>query len=390
MRAIIPTVLLLLPSAFALRTSFGAPGESMTFTFPNNNPSEHNGAHNFTVATTSGDYKNVIPIRSKSQSSNTPETNDSPESDDTNPGKTITTPTGQQVADIAGASSQISDHGGPVMTGIPNMYVIFYGTFTATQQSIIKTYMTNLGSSPWLHIITGYSGTKSGTITGNTTFVSTFANSTYMGTALTDTDVQDIVTTALADKTFTATPDTNGIYYVLTASNVNQGTTSTSGRTTTVSGFCTQYCGWHSYFSYTYGGTTVTCTTGQRNCHSGTTGGTTVVIKYAWIGDPSTCPDECAPTQNEAVSPNSDVGVDAMLSVISHETAETITDPELSTWYDTSGNECADKCAWTFNNTYYVTGTSGAQYNVQLGGGKYLIQQDWVNIGKGYCGITYP
>jgi hypothetical protein len=252
------------------------------------------------------------------------------------------------------------------------MYVIYYGTFTSNQQNIINTYMQHLGGSPWLSIITSYSTTAK-PIDGKIVFQTDATNTTYMGTALTDTDVQDIVTTAIANGTLSTGPDPNGIYYVLTASGVNQGTSTRTGRTTTVSGFCTQYCGWHSYFTYKTG--------------SGKTAQSTVV-KYAWIGDPSTCPSACAPTPNETVSPNNDVGVDAMLSVISHETAETITDPTLSTWYDGSGNECADKCAWNFNTTLTKKMSSNAaQYNMVLNGNYYMIQQDWVNAGKGYCGM---
>jgi hypothetical protein len=40
----------------------------------------------------------------------------------------------------------------------------------------------------------------------------------------------------------------------------------------------------------------------------------------------------------------------------------------------TQGYENADKCAWTFGDTYSV-GTSGAKANVNLAGQDYLIQR---------------
>ena len=104
---------------------------------------------------------------------------------------------------------------------------------------------------------------------------------------------------------------------VLTAPGVNE-----------TSGFLTQYCGWHTYG--TYNGTN---------------------IKYAFIGNaagPSL--GNCA--EQTGKSPNSDPGVDAMVSVMSHELEEAASDPHLNAWYDTSGNENADKCAWTFGTTY--------------------------------------
>jgi hypothetical protein len=64
-----------------------------------------------------------------------------------------------------------------------------------------------------------------------------------------------------------------------------------------------------------------------------------------------------------------------MSSVMVHEVDETLTDPTFNAWYDSTGAESADKCAWSFGKTLRV-GTS--QYNVTLGSIKYLIQQDWL------------
>ena len=104
---------------------------------------------------------------------------------------------------------------------------------------------------------------------------------------------------------------------VLTAPGVNE-----------TSGFLTQYCGWHTYGTY-----------GSTN------------IKYAFIGDAAGPRlGNCA--QQTGKSPNGDPGVDAMVSVMSHELEESASDPLLNAWYDSSGNENADKCAWTFGTTY--------------------------------------
>ncbi len=75
-----------------------------------------------------------------------------------------------------------------------------------------------------------------------------------------------------------------------------------------------------------------------------------------------------------------------MASIIAHELEESVTDPGQSAWYDSSGNEIADKCAWTFGATYTAAGNSKA--NMQLGGKDYLIQQNWVNAGGGYCALS--
>ena len=75
-----------------------------------------------------------------------------------------------------------------------------------------------------------------------------------------------------------------------------------------------------------------------------------------------------------------------MASIIAHELEEAVTDPVFSGWYDRTGQENADKCAWTFGKTY---GTNGALANMKLGTKDYLIQQNWVNSGAGYCALSF-
>ena len=144
--------------------------------------------------------------------------------------------------------------------------------------------------------------------------------------------------------------DTNGVYFVLTSADVNA-----------TSGFCTQYCGWHD---------------------DGTIAGSN--IKYAFVGNPDRCPSSCA---EQTTSPNGNAGADGMASIIAHESEEAISDPDLNAWYDRRGEENADKCAWTFGTTSKAS--NGSLYNITLGGAHYLIQQNWVNSGAGYCAMSF-
>jgi hypothetical protein len=127
------------------------------------------------------------------------------------------------------------------------------------------------------------------------------------------------------------------------------------------SGFCTKYCGWHTY---------------------GTISGTN--IKYAFVGNADRCPTAC---EAQTTSPNGNAGADAMASVIAHELEEMVTDPNLNAWYDTRGYENADKCAWTFGTV--STASNGSLYNMTLGARQYLIQRNWVNASGGYCALSY-
>lgn len=98
-------------------------------------------------------------------------------------------------------------------------------------------------------------------------------------------------------------------------------------------------------------------------------------IKYLFAGRADACISSCVPSTNQQSSPNGDVPVDGMISVLAHEIVEAGSDPELNAWTDASGQENADKCAWTFGTTQAAS--SGGQYNVVVGGKQYLIQQNW-------------
>jgi len=88
----------------------------------------------------------------------------------------------------------------------------------------------------------------------------------------------------------------------------------------------------------------------------------------------------------QSTGPNGDAQADAMASVLAHELEEAATDPELSAWWDSTGAENADKCAWTFGTTYTA---GGAQANMTIGPRNFLIQRNWVNAGGGYCATSY-
>jgi hypothetical protein len=245
------------------------------------------------------------------------------------------------------AATAISYHGGPVMLGTTHMYYIWYGNWSGNSATTILTDLANnIGASSWFNInSTYYSGSNPKTYVSSAVTLagSTNTSSTSHGTSLSDTAIRDVVAEAIS--TGRLPKDSSGVYFVLTSADV-----------TASSGFCTQYCGWHTH---------------------GTIGGTD--IKYSFVGNPDRCPSACAA---QTTSPNGNAGADGMASIISHELAEAVTDPDLNAWYDKRGYENADKCAWTFGSTYP---SSGALANVHIGSRDYLIQQNWLNVGSGSC-----
>jgi hypothetical protein len=246
-----------------------------------------------------------------------------------------------------GGGNGISYHGGPVILGTTNVHFIWYGTSswpTSSANSILTNFAQYDGGSSYFNINTTYYDGSNNHVSNSVHYSGAVNHSESYGTSLSDAQIQQIV----AD---TNPTDTNGIYFVLTGPDV-----------TATSGFCTQYCGWHTHASIL----------GKD-------------IKYAFVGDAaSQCPSGC---MAQTTSPNGDAGADGMASVLAHELEEAVTDPDLNAWYDTRGSENADKCAWTFGTE--STASNGSKFNVILGGKDYLIQQNWVNASGGYCSMSY-
>ena len=76
-----------------------------------------------------------------------------------------------------------------------------------------------------------------------------------------------------------------------------------------------------------------------------------------------------------------------MINNMSHELDETVTDPDLSAWFSTSGLEVGDLCVRNFGIEYTVP--NGSKANTLLGANNYLIQGDWLNASGGLCNYSY-
>lgn len=113
------------------------------------------------------------------------------------------------------------------------------------------------------------------------------------------------------------------------------------------------YCAWHSY---------------------GTCSGVTVQIAYFFSldGDSSCDPADASGAHSQ--------GLAALANVTGHEIEEARSDPASpGAWYDASGNENGDKCAWTF----------GAPQVTFADGSKWKIQGEWSNAAYN-AGTGYP
>jgi hypothetical protein len=259
-------------------------------------------------------------------------------------------------APTAGSSGAIKPgiqyHGGPVMDR-PTPYLIWYGNWNQSNgsddsagQQIVRDAIHGLSGSNYYvtNASYGVSGLLNVSGLGNGANGTHEINDAYShGSNLSDSQIASIVSSAISKGLGGQGGDANGIYFVLTSSDVNES-----------SGFCTQYCGWH--------------TNGAVGPKS---------IKYAFVGNANRCLNACAA---QTTGPNGNAGVDGMVSVIAHEMEETNTDPQLNAWFSPKGAEDADMCAWTFGSSQSRL-SSGAYYNMTLNGistptRNFLIQRE--------------
>lgn len=238
-------------------------------------------------------------------------------------------------------------YGGAVMTGPVKVYVIWYGDWASRtkRRAVITDFLAHL-TSPYWNINRTYPA-PSGLTVGSLAFGGQAEDKGSVGTKnLTDAQIQKVVASAITAKSLPKDP--KGVYLVLTSSAV------------TKVGFLTEYCGWHSYARIAG-----------------------AAIKFGFIGDPSGPKvRNCSP---QSVSPNGDVGADAMASTIYHELDEAVTDPTMRGWHTARGEENADRCAWTYGKVYKV---GAAMANMKLGGRDYLIQTNWVNGLSARCALA--
>ncbi len=251
----------------------------------------------------------------------------------------------------------INYNGGPVLHGNPvPIYIIWYGNWTngpkasdsQTTVNLIDAFLGSsggIGGSNYEKINTTY-GDNTGNVSGNLALSQQVFDTGSQGTRLRNSRITSIISAQLTSGGLPTDP--NGVYLVLTSSNVTE------------SGFCTQFCGFHTH--QTINGAD---------------------IKWAFIGNVDQCPNGC---EAQTTTPNGDSGADGMANVIGHETEEAITDPDLNAWFDSSGNEDADKCNFKFGPLQ--TASNGSRFNQTFGTHNWLIQMEWENSRGGGCDQT--
>ena len=221
--------------------------------------------------------------------------------------------------------SLLNYHGGVLMTSGSAVQPIFWGTrwndstFTGDKITGIDDFYRGVGGSAYMGTNTEYTDSAGAFVSPD---VSASAAVKDTSAAPTKAPSTTTILNEVAKLYPTPTPGTYFPVYVDTP----RGHTG--------------YCAWHSY---------------------GTINGRDVTIGFFFNLDGD---GGCDP-QNTSTKDSQ--GLEALANVTGHELSEMVTDPRNGGYWDSSGAENADKCAWTFG------GTSN------FGGHDWKIQGNWSN-----------
>jgi hypothetical protein len=261
-------------------------------------------------------------------------------------------------------------HGGPVILN-PKVATIYWaasriynggptpGTAGAgsADGSLVGYFLNHLGGSPYWNILTTYYDGSGNHVNNSLAYTQFWANSTY-NVPSGPTRVSDAQMLSMLQYAFNngkLTYDAGTLYAIFTAGTVNLG-----------GGFGTQYCAYHSDGFVTVGGVS------KHVLYA--------AMPYAWAHS-SACSAGYAPA-------NGDAAADAEVNPLTAQIAKGVVNPYGTSWYDSStGQDPIDRCAWTFTPTF--TTANGGVANITLGTKSFLVQRLWVNVGAGYCALSY-
>jgi hypothetical protein len=222
------------------------------------------------------------------------------------------------------------NHGGPVQTA-PRIYVVFWDWTSDPhgEQAYLTRFLSTIGGNAWLSTVHQYSGAG---YTGDL-LAGTWSDTATVPRSPSDSQIQSEA--ARAASHFGAGNSDNVQIVVATP----------TGHST--SGFGTQWCAYHGAVS------------SDPN------------ITYTNLPYMTDAGQSCG---ENSVNGGSAGTLDGVSIVEGHEMAESITDPLLDAWYDSSGQEIGDKCAWINLR------------DISTSGGSFAVQPLWSNAVSGCVG----
>jgi len=228
------------------------------------------------------------------------------------------------VAHEKGASSSpdMTYHGGPILPSV-SVTAIFWGaswpTYTGDEITGMDKWYTGVGGTSYVATVDEYTDSSgqqvSSSITYNGHVVDRSSVPKHLSTSGVLGEVCKVITKPVANA-----------YYPVYVDKARGGA---------------NYCAYHSW---------------------GSCNGTPVEFGFFFKpdGDAGCNPGSTVSGQSE--------GLAADANVSGHELSETRSDPNGNAWYDSSGGENGDKCAWTFGGPYVLFGSQ-----------EWKIQGNWSN-----------
>jgi hypothetical protein len=220
-----------------------------------------------------------------------------------------------------GSSPLMTAHGGTVLTSNKTM-AIFWGAWNNPGDIItgLDAFFGGWGNSGMAADSTEYAGSN-----GQVTKASSYLGHTIDASTVPTKALSTTQAVNEACKITNNNPDPLGVYFIYTSTGAGH----------------VNYCAWHSWG---------TCSNGKP-------------VQVAYMPNI---------TGIAGCNPGSDVsseseGLAALANVTSHELSEAITDPRGAGWFDSSGAENGDKCAWSFD------------HDVTIGGKSWALQMEWSN-----------
>jgi hypothetical protein len=255
-------------------------------------------------------------------------------------------------------------HGGPVMT-TANTYAIFWvppalqnggaTSMSAAYQTVQKNVLADYAGHGLDNNNTQYyqgsttkkyiqnTGKLAGSYVDTTSYpASGCSDSATPGNCITDAQLQTEVEKVMTLKGWTG--GVTKMFLVFTSSGEGSCFDSSNAQCA-----YTYYCAYHGYFTNTLG--------------------QTVIYSNEPYGDTTHCQVPGQP------SPNGNPAADAASTAATHELTEAITDPQLNAWYDASGNEIGDLCAYNYGANTWDAGLANEMWNGRF----YELQMEYDN-----------
>lgn len=239
-------------------------------------------------------------------------------------------------------------HGGPIMAGPVHLYIVYYGSFSGKQHSILDTFLQHVGGSKAFNVTTEYYDAQGEYVANAFDYdpaADSYNDAYSMGNTLSGNYFETtLLHNAVANGHLPS--DINGIYILTISPDVKLPDN--------------VWCAYHAYSPEIIPG---------------------AEVKYAVAADPPAstgilggCSGNIA-VYHDQVSPNFDMGMDSVADSMIHELAETATDPSINAWFTFTGEEVGDVCNFNYGPTFRAP--NGSHANAKFGNRDYLVQQLW-------------